>query len=464
MNKIIISIMGIFVMAGLVYALATFTATGGNLKVSSLQKGLVGHWVLDGESLNNVTNRTTDKTPYENHGTNYGATLTIDRMGQGNRAMSFDGVNDYVEIGTLSSPLDIGAGATMEVWVKPKKTDKDVFIVCNDYADQSRFYLTLYAGNYKYGLGATGTIDTGISAVVGQWANLVIVVKSDTKADVYLNGNYVTTLSYTSEPEDVTWLTIGRYFESLDYNFNGTIDEVRIYNRALSADEIDTLYHSYRPKVASGSLQKGLVLNMPLKFKYTKDETVGSEILTDRTPYSNDGQNYGATVGSSYTDFDGEDVYVNCGINADSFAMGNGDHTFSVWVYPTAVPELYNYIVAIGNSAEGKQSSLGITNAQKLYLSAYSSPIVTTAYVLPALDQWYHIVMVYNGETDTASFYVDGEWKEDESIILNTTIGKCFISAHTAALSYFTGTISDVRIYNRALSESEIKLLYDKGR
>ncbi|GAH21248.1 unnamed protein product, partial [marine sediment metagenome] len=56
MNKKIILIIGIFVMVGLVYALATFTVAGGNLEVSSLQKGLVGDWVLDGEGYNSNTN------------------------------------------------------------------------------------------------------------------------------------------------------------------------------------------------------------------------------------------------------------------------------------------------------------------------------------------------------------------------------------------------------------------------
>ncbi|GAH94236.1 unnamed protein product, partial [marine sediment metagenome] len=56
-------------------------------------------------------------------------------------------------------------------------------------------------------------------------------------------------------------------------------------------------------KLMTGSLYKGLIFDMPLKIRYTKEETPGSEIMTDRTPYSNDGQNYGAVVGADYTSF-----------------------------------------------------------------------------------------------------------------------------------------------------------------
>ena len=457
-------------MVGLVYALATFTVAGGDLRVSSLQKGLVGHWALDGESLNNITNRTTDKTPYENHGTVYGAVLTTDQMGQGNRAMSFDGDDDYINCGTGSS-LDLGARSfTITTWIKADSvTDPYAGIVTRRGGSGGYYQLSLHTNSnivfYTHDLTIARQQAKPIN--LGQWYFVTAIIDRDANLiKLSLDGGTFVTNDITglgnigdnSDPVRIGWEKANNAY------FNGTISDVRIYNRALSANEIDTLYHSYRPKAASGSLHKGLILDMPLKSKYTKDETVGSEILTDRTPYSNDGQNYGAVVEADYTTFDGVDDYVNCGTDADNFAMGNVDHTFSVWVYPTAVPIPYNYIVAIGNSATGKQSSLGITSASKLFLSAYSSPIVITAYALPSLDCWYHIVMVYIGETDTASFYVNGEWVEDESIILDTTIGKCFISAHTGALSFFTGTISDVRIYNRALSPSEIKLLYDKGR
>ena len=62
------------------------------MKLSSLNKGLVGHWTMSQDSLKGSL--LPDKTPYENDGTIYGATFTTDRKGKANSAMSFDGVND----------------------------------------------------------------------------------------------------------------------------------------------------------------------------------------------------------------------------------------------------------------------------------------------------------------------------------------------------------------------------------
>ena len=79
----------ILLVGGVVYA-------SGVVTFGSSNKGLVGHWSLDYEDYNPSTLRVTDKTPYENHGTNNGATFSTDRMGQTNGSMSFDGSNDVV--------------------------------------------------------------------------------------------------------------------------------------------------------------------------------------------------------------------------------------------------------------------------------------------------------------------------------------------------------------------------------
>jgi hypothetical protein len=57
------------------------------MKISSLQKGLVGHWTMSQDSLKGSL--LADKTPYENDGTIYGATFTTDRKGQANKCDEF---------------------------------------------------------------------------------------------------------------------------------------------------------------------------------------------------------------------------------------------------------------------------------------------------------------------------------------------------------------------------------------
>jgi prepilin-type N-terminal cleavage/methylation domain-containing protein len=178
-----------------------------------------------------------------------------------------------------------------------------------------------------------------------------------------------------------------------------------------------------------------------------------------------------ATTDPSYTpsgqgcslEFDGIDDYINCGTST-AFAMRGGNHTLEAWVYPTAIDNTYNYIVSIGNDETGKQSGIGIKDASQLFLSAYSSPIVNTDYLIPGLNQWYHIVMSYDGNTDVASFYVNGMWVENESITLDTTVGKCRIGVHLGDGSFFKkGLIDEVRIYATDLTAAQIQSQYYAG-
>ena len=483
MNKIIILIIGIFVMAGLVYALATFTITGGDLRVSSLQKGLVGHWALDGESYDSNTERITDKTPYENHGTNYGAVLTTDQMGQGNRAMSFDGAaGTWNTIRIYDDPaLDGMDTLSVSTWVKivSSKTHQ---IVYKRQSGSSPAWKS-----YELGVGAddkayfrvansTGYLPTAFSdntLDLDKWYNLVGVYNG-THIQIYIDG-----IARDSTPPGLSGSVLDSDYllmiGGLDGTIllNGSITDVRIYDRALSADEIDTLYHSYRPKASSGSLQKGLVLDMPLNSKYTKDETVGSEILTDRTPYSNDGQNYGATVGSDYTSFDGTDDNVIVtdfayGPNFSvSFWFNVSDNSGSSWQYMISHGTIGSAnsldIMFCEDSTSGCQGYLrtNLQDSEDAY--DYDALDISTQY---ADGTWHFYTLTV--DSNGSSVYVDGVFKissaQGGAAIDPAT--DMYIGSRTDenADRFTKGMLNEVRIYNRALSPSEIKLLYDKGR
>jgi len=204
-------------------------------------------------------------------------------------------------------------------------------------------------------------------------------------------------------------------------------------------------------------------LDMPLKSKYTKNETVGSEIMTDRTPYSNDGQNYGATVGSSYTTFDGDNDYINAG--ADSSFDGLTEVSISVWVNINDKTSFQD-IVKKGASFDGalRPFALGIYN-NLLYWDVGNSTFrdSTTYNFGNELDNgWHHIAGTYNC-IGRRIIYIDGAIKSNLSSRISSMKDDNQIR-YIGGGHPFNGSISSAKIYNRALSESEIKLLYDKGR
>jgi len=442
------------------------TPTGGNkLGISSLQKGLVGHWALDGESYDSNTERITDKTPYENHGTNSGATLTTDQMGQGNRAMYFDGEDDIVDCGD-DPTLDLTEAFTIVVWLKSAASEGGY--VAGRFRAAYAGYMMRRSGN-RLNLYYNSTGGVSSSAVFTDdnvWVHATITFDNGDVA-FYRNGVPAGTASgITITSETVAHFTVGNRYGGVGVNhfFNGSISNVRIYNHALSAAEIDTLYHSYRPKASSGSLQKGLVLDMPLKSKYTKNETVGSEIMTDRTPYSNDGQNYGATVGSNGTSFDGND-YVSVS-HSNSLEMQD-DITVAAWLYPNSFAGT-PMILAYNNDADANALLFGFNTSG--HPSVWISSSVASAYTMPQ-SQWTHIAWVFDDAGNTISYYLDGVYK-DNDVQTNNPLwsnGQWWISTECDSApcpdgNYFNGFTSSLKVYNRALSDSEIKLLYDKGR
>jgi hypothetical protein len=190
----------------------------------------------------------------DDDGTIYGATWTT---GQIDGALSFDGVNDYVDCGSGPSNYD---NITVSAWMK---TSTEGILVSNRYGSYS--YGTWYtlssmdielgdSVGYQHWNFNTPTLD-------GVWHHIVYT-KDGINHAVYVDGSL--DQSFTSNA-DISWSNptfIGRrWTKSSSGNawFNGPIDDVRIYNRALTADEVWRLYReglSYKasaPNPADGT-------------------------------------------------------------------------------------------------------------------------------------------------------------------------------------------------------------------
>jgi len=215
------------------------------MKISSLQKGLVGHWTMAQDSLKGSL--LADKTPYENDGTIYGATFTTDRKGKANSAMSFDGTNDYIDCGNDDS-LNITDEITISAWAKYETISGwDIIFERIKSTHIYNLFMYDYDGYVRiasnFGLTKTGNTQL----YPNKWYHLTVTVDSNNFQKLYVNGvldgTYSSiTISDTSGVNAYIGARLG-----LEAYFNGSIDDVRIYNRALSAEEIKLLYESYNP-------------------------------------------------------------------------------------------------------------------------------------------------------------------------------------------------------------------------
>jgi hypothetical protein len=210
---------------------------------STLETGLVLYYPFNGNS--------NDESGNGNNGTVNGATLTPDKAGNANKAYSFDGVNDEISVNASESLKTFCAGDhTYSVWVKLNSTNSvPKFIVdaggTGAYGDQRG--IRLYSSqkpSFKW-VTTTSSYEaiSSTSLAVGTWYHLVGVLHGNT-GDLYVNGVKVATNSSAGTPSSISLIKIGQVSEggTGDGSFPGVIDEVRIYNRALSEIEINQIF------------------------------------------------------------------------------------------------------------------------------------------------------------------------------------------------------------------------------
>jgi hypothetical protein len=163
-------------------------------------------------------------------------------------ALSFDGVNDYVNLGsrTLTGP------ATFSIWLKTDQTSGDqVWFGLGSY-DWSNSIGIMNWGNNLTLFGSSGysILDSHLLIRNGNWVNVVVTQTDSTNATItsYINGVFGTQqtnktgISYSS-----TANYIGMRFDN-NVHFNGKISQVSIYNRALSETEIRKNYEATRAR------------------------------------------------------------------------------------------------------------------------------------------------------------------------------------------------------------------------
>jgi hypothetical protein len=248
--------------------------------------GLVGWWRFD-EGNGSVAK---DSSGFGNDGTVYGATWVDGKYG---KALSFDGTNDYVEVPDSNS-LDISDAITVSWWHKANSWSHTMGIMgkYNVFSFAKRLsgpFSGLYT-NFRIGGSWHGFYDYG-DFPLNEWTFMVYTYDSATHhIKYYQNGSLtidyeVTGLSdYHLNTSNYSML-IGKELLFRGPTFDGIIDEARIYNRALSADEIETLFQK-GPDFSSRLLAK--VPNGTTQFIVTLSwKGVGSINITIESPSKN---------------------------------------------------------------------------------------------------------------------------------------------------------------------------------
>jgi hypothetical protein len=209
-----------------------------NINVNS---GLIGYWKINDGSGGIAA----DSSGNGNNGTISGATWTVGKSGS---ALSFDGVDDSVQVpqGLTGNPTS----ASFAYWVNITQWNKVGFILINSDVnvprpissaigwDSGDTRISAYFGD------ATGIVTSTTYLQTGQWYH-VAATYDGSVAKLYVNGTLEASARYakTLAWQGPFWLGRRADFDG-NYPFNGLIDEVRIYSRALTDNEVEYLYQN----------------------------------------------------------------------------------------------------------------------------------------------------------------------------------------------------------------------------
>ena len=223
---------------------ATLPATG--TTYADLSDGLIAHYTFDGNA--------NDSSGYGNDGAVHGAHLTTDRFGNANSAYHFDGVDDYVRVPD-DPVLDGMSFLTLSVWVEINGGVHQMEVL-NKYGHGDPRSNESYnigidgwgpLAVFQYTVQDTYVIKIGNEPLLPGWHHIAGVY-TGVEGKLYVDGSLVVLSrddpdaagSLNSIANDLL-IGCGEENGSLLNFFQGSIDDIRIYDRALTASEVGEL-------------------------------------------------------------------------------------------------------------------------------------------------------------------------------------------------------------------------------
>lgn len=370
-------------------------------------------------------------------------------------AIQLDGDGDYVELPTnIINPTEDSFSAFAWVRLDGKNASSLQVILqqCDDGTDPGRCLLWRGTDDTlctSLGTGAPQTISSEpVFSVTGQWHHVGLTYNGVT-VTIYADGKACGSANRTVESCN-GGLLIGRQKTNLETYWNGLIDDLQIFKRVLSSDEIAKL--------------AGQTFYLEGHWKLDGD-VIDSSVNQNDGVLSGTPQFVNGFYGQALV-LNGVDNYVDCG---DLNLIGRSCFTISAWINPY---EVNNYDTVIGNSQGGSlatvrfnmdiyDNKLRVVWGDGVGFDSFYSAADT--FLSSNIGQWRHVAFVSDGVT--AKLYIDGQQSGAGTITRDLaasnedwTIGRGFNSS-----SYlFNGEIDDVRVYSRALTNTEIQELADK--
>jgi hypothetical protein len=479
--------------------------------------GLVGWWPFNGNA--------NDESGNGNHGTLLnGVTLSTDRNGVAGKAYSFDGVDDRIFVNKQF--FDNGwSNFSISLWTKLNnisntKNANYSNTLINTSPHNGLGFGANWGNNSKYSLWVgNGTPSVGWNVLFNSlsnqnsttnWTHLVLI-KNSTTYQLFINGVLDNSWSGSQVVSYFYKLYLGGG-DPLNTNetLDGILDDVAIFNRALTQQEITALYTGVPPCTPNSSTTNlnipstnlpftwnGLTFNtsgsqtahltnasgcdsaatLNLTVNYNIPSYVPTNGLVGWWPFNGNANdesgngNHGTVNGAVLT----SNRFGNSN-KAYSFDLGgilcsnfnipqNSSISISYWIKETDINGLISEVICLGSNSS---TSWGTISSSGGFCMNYGRGCGSTGSSIITYNinrnQWHHVVIASNGLGTNSNCYVDGIFignsnnanKSGTCSATNLYFGVDIFSSP----KYFKGSIDDIAIYNRVLTQQEITALY----
>jgi uncharacterized repeat protein (TIGR03803 family) len=430
------------------------TSTG-SFNVTVLRQNLVAAFGFEEESAGEIH----DRSAHLNNGhfdpLNGPQRVEAGRFGRGIR---FDGIDDWITIPDANS-LDLGASFTVMAWVKSERSDGWHTAVLKERPGGLAYAVYANEGTSNFcrpggwvNVGGPDRSAIAKTCAHGAWTHLAATLSAGSLR-IYVNGTLEKTSSaggtvaVSNHPlrlgGNAVW---GEYFQ-------GTLDEIRLYNRSLSQTEIA---EDMMSPVVAGALVVSSPIDDGLVAAYSFDD--GTAV--DATGNGQHGAISGAVpVAGKYGGalaFDGVNDVV--AIADTSRLRLTAGMTLEAWVRPDTLQPWSTVVLkeAPSGLAYGLYANTdtnrpaGVASIGGLGRDAAGSS------ALPA-GEWSHVVVTYNAAQ--LKLWVNGVQRGSRSIqgLIQVSNGQLMIGGNNVWGEYFDGVIDNVRVYNRALGAAAIQ-------
>ena len=449
----------------------------------SPSSGLVGYWPLDSF----VSSVFKDKSGHSIDGAYVGGSAHI-VPGKIVNAISLDGT-DYVELSSLNN-IEYSQ-MTVSAWFKSSDLSfANSRIVSSSNTGDLGFLNGFQLEIEKNGSGGFFDVGNGTGEGLANWSQVLspntwyhyVGTYDGTNVYAYINGQQVGSGPLSGDMAISSYpVNIGRNPAYDGDYFKGLVDDVRIYNRALTPKEVLTLYNSRQTIVNDSKNNKvtnGILGIWSFDGKDTLWTGPRNVTLFDRSGLGNDGTSSGlldqkrtpvvGVLGQAFK-FNGVD---SCIQSSNGLLDNLTKFTLSGWVKPDVKNNSHSGFFGQNDTVE-----FGFKNAGTI---AGWTPVggeVSWDYdssTFP-MAKWHHVV--FKGDSTGGStseyLYVDGV-----NVASSTSVAPGFVDYGSSAYNFniggcgiwnisgdfFAGLIDDVRVYSRSLTDNEIKQLYLMGK